>query len=134
VLTIGGLTALAAVLLALLAEPLVARLLGGGRFDEEAVSLTAGLLVAFAITIPIDSLSYPLSRALYATHNTGQSNDQPTTLRSMRQNFGGIQAPLSCETQGLRFRPIRQRRMGLPQVLSRDCVYADRLRVQCSGN
>jgi len=70
VLTIGGLTALAAVLLALLAEPLVARLLGGGRFDEEAVSLTAGLLVAFAITIPIDSLSYPLSRALYATHNT----------------------------------------------------------------
>ena len=69
VLTIGGLTALAAVLLALLAEPLVARLLGGGRFDEDAVSLTAGPLVAFAITIPIDSLS-PLSRALYATHNT----------------------------------------------------------------
>ena len=70
VATIGGLTALAAIVLAVLAETLVSRLLGGGRFDEAAVSLTAGLLVAFAITIPIDSLSYPLSRALYATHNT----------------------------------------------------------------
>ena len=35
-----------------------------------AVALTSSLLVAFAISIPIDSLSYPLSRALYATHNT----------------------------------------------------------------
>jgi putative peptidoglycan lipid II flippase len=70
VLTIGGLTALAAIALAVLAEPLVSRLLGGGRFDEAAVALTSGLLVAFAITIPIDSLSYPLSRAIYATHNT----------------------------------------------------------------
>ncbi|HET9457318.1 MAG TPA: hypothetical protein VFO78_08250, partial [Candidatus Limnocylindrales bacterium] len=25
---------------------------------------------AFAISIPLDSLTYPLSRALYATHNT----------------------------------------------------------------
>jgi putative peptidoglycan lipid II flippase len=70
VVTIGGLTALAAVALAALAEPLVSRLLGGGRFDEAAVALTSSLLVAFAITIPIDSLSYPLSRAMYATHNT----------------------------------------------------------------
>jgi putative peptidoglycan lipid II flippase len=70
VAVIGGLTALAAVILAAFAEPLVSRLLGGGRFDAEAVALTASLLVAFAISIPIDSLSYPLSRALYATHNT----------------------------------------------------------------
>jgi peptidoglycan biosynthesis protein MviN/MurJ (putative lipid II flippase) len=34
------------------------------------VALTSALLAAFAISIPIDSLSYPLSRALYATHNT----------------------------------------------------------------
>ncbi len=68
--TIGVLTALAAVALAVLAEPLVERLLGGGRFDATAVALTSSLLVAFAISIPIDSLSYPLSRALYATHNT----------------------------------------------------------------
>jgi putative peptidoglycan lipid II flippase len=70
VATIGVLTALAAVVLGVFAQPLVARLLGGGRFDETAVALTSSLLVAFAISIPIDSLSYPLSRALYATHNT----------------------------------------------------------------
>ncbi len=70
VVTIGGLTTLAAIALAILAEPLVSRLLGVGRFDAAAVALTAGLLVAFSLSIPIDSLSYPLSRALYATHNT----------------------------------------------------------------
>jgi peptidoglycan biosynthesis protein MviN/MurJ (putative lipid II flippase) len=48
----------------------VATLLGGGRFDRAAVDLTTGLLVAFAVSVPVDSLSYPLSRALYATHNT----------------------------------------------------------------
>jgi len=70
VVTIAVLTSLAAVALAVVARPLVERLLGGGRFDSDAVALTAGLLVAFAISIPIDGLSYPLSRALYATHNT----------------------------------------------------------------
>jgi putative peptidoglycan lipid II flippase len=70
VLIIGVLTTLAGIALAVLAVPLVERLLGGGKFDATAVALTAGLLVAFAISIPIDSLSYPLSRALYATHNT----------------------------------------------------------------
>ena len=70
VVTIAALTTLAAVVLAVLARPLVAVLLGGGRFGADAVGLTAGLLLAFTISIPIDSLSYPLSRALYATHNT----------------------------------------------------------------
>ena len=28
------------------------------------------MLTAYALSIPLDSLSYPLSRALYATHNT----------------------------------------------------------------
>jgi putative peptidoglycan lipid II flippase len=69
-LVIAGLTSLAAAALGVLAHPLVTVLLRGGRFDQTSVDLTAGLLVAFAITIPIDSLSYPLSRALYATHNT----------------------------------------------------------------
>jgi putative peptidoglycan lipid II flippase len=69
-LTIAALTALAAAALAVLAHPIVSILLRSGRFDQASVDLTAGLLVAFAITIPIDSLSYPLSRALYATHNT----------------------------------------------------------------
>jgi putative peptidoglycan lipid II flippase len=70
VLVIGGLTAAAGLALAILAHPIVSILLRGGRFDDASVALTAGLLVAFAITVPIDSLSYPLSRALYATHNT----------------------------------------------------------------
>jgi putative peptidoglycan lipid II flippase len=70
VVTIGALTTLAAIALAVLARPLVSILLGGGRFGPDAVALTVGLLVAFSLSIPIDSLSYPLSRALYATHNT----------------------------------------------------------------
>jgi putative peptidoglycan lipid II flippase len=70
VATIGGLTILAAIAMAILARPLVSTLLGGGRFGPEAVALTSGLLLAFTISIPIDALSYPLSRALYATHNT----------------------------------------------------------------
>jgi putative peptidoglycan lipid II flippase len=70
VVTIGGLTAAAAIVLAVGAGLVIRIFLGGGRFDEEDVALTSGLLAAFAISIPIDSLSYPLSRALYATHNT----------------------------------------------------------------
>jgi putative peptidoglycan lipid II flippase len=70
VATIGGLTAAAAILLAVGAGLVIRVFLGGGRFDEQAVRLTSSLLVAFAISIPIDSLSYPLSRAMYATHNT----------------------------------------------------------------
>ena len=70
VATIGALTALAGLVLAVLAHLLIQAFLGGGKFDTGDVALTASLLVAFAVSIPIDSLSYPLSRALYATHNT----------------------------------------------------------------
>jgi peptidoglycan biosynthesis protein MviN/MurJ (putative lipid II flippase) len=56
--------------LALVAPLLIDILLGGGAFGAEEVALTAGLLAAFAISVPLDSLTYPLSRALYATHNT----------------------------------------------------------------
>ncbi|MBI2777124.1 MAG: hypothetical protein HYX57_07655 [Chloroflexi bacterium] len=70
VAVIGGLTTLAAVLLGLGSGLVIQVFLGGGRFDAGDVRLTAGLLAAFAISIPIDSLSYPLSRAMYATHNT----------------------------------------------------------------
>jgi putative peptidoglycan lipid II flippase len=68
--TIGVLTALAALVVAAGSHLLITVFLGGGRFDAAAVELTASLLVAFAISIPIDALSYPLSRGLYATHNT----------------------------------------------------------------
>ena len=70
VLTIGVLTLVAAVLLAVLAPALIHFLLRGGDFDESDVALTASLLAAFAISVPLDGLTYPLSRGLYATHNT----------------------------------------------------------------
>ncbi len=70
VATIGGLTVLAAVAMAIVAPLLIDVLLGGGEFGAEDVATTAGLLAAFAISIPLDSLTYPLSRGLYATHNT----------------------------------------------------------------
>jgi putative peptidoglycan lipid II flippase len=68
--TIGGLTILAAIALVIVAEPLVRTLLGGGAFGPDDVDRTTTVLRAYAISIPFDSLSYPLSRALYATHNT----------------------------------------------------------------
>ncbi len=68
--TIGGLTLLAAVAVAVLAPIGIDILLGGGAFGVDDVATTAGLLAAFAISIPLDSLTYPLSRGLYATHNT----------------------------------------------------------------
>jgi putative peptidoglycan lipid II flippase len=68
--TIGGLTALAAVALAVAAPVMIDVLLGGGEFGTDDVALTASLLGAFAVSVPLDSLTYPLSRGLYATHNT----------------------------------------------------------------
>ncbi len=68
--TIGGLTVLGAIALAILAHPLVELLLGGGAFGPNDVDRTATILTAYALSIPLDSMSYPLSRALYATHNT----------------------------------------------------------------
>jgi putative peptidoglycan lipid II flippase len=68
--TILGLTTLAAVGLAVLARPVIERVHGGGAFGPADVDRTAFMLVLFAISVPLDSLAYPLSRALYATHNT----------------------------------------------------------------
>ena len=67
---IGLLTSAAAIALFVLSGILVEVLLGGGRFGPEAVALTASVVAVFAISIPFDALAYPLSRALYATHNT----------------------------------------------------------------
>jgi putative peptidoglycan lipid II flippase len=64
------LTVLAALVLAVVAHPMVDILLGGGEFGPDDVNRTATVLTAYALSIPFDSLSYPLSRALYATHNT----------------------------------------------------------------
>jgi putative peptidoglycan lipid II flippase len=70
VLTIGGLTIVAAILLAVLAHPIIAVVHGGGAFGPADVDRTAAVLALFALSVPFDSLSYPLSRALYASHNT----------------------------------------------------------------
>ena len=70
VATIAVLTTSAALALAIGAPLLVEVLLGGGAFGPDDVARTSQVLAAFALSVPFDSLSYPLSRALYATHNT----------------------------------------------------------------
>jgi putative peptidoglycan lipid II flippase len=70
VLTIGALTTLAAIGLVILGGTVIELFLGGGAFDAEDVALTTSVLTAFAISVPLESLTYPLARAIYATHNT----------------------------------------------------------------
>ncbi len=79
--TIAVLTSLAAVALFVLAGPLVSVLLGGGRFGPDDVALTTTVVAAFALSIPFDALAYPLSRGLYATHDT---------LRQVIASFTGL--------------------------------------------
>ena len=69
-LTIGVLSVLAAVGLAVVGGLAISVLLGGGAFDEEDVRVTATVLAAFAIAVPFDSLGHLVARGLYATHNT----------------------------------------------------------------
>jgi putative peptidoglycan lipid II flippase len=69
-LTVGGLTILAAVGLFVLSGTLVDVLLGGGRFEADDAARTTALVAAFALSVPFDALAYPLSRGLYATHDT----------------------------------------------------------------
>ncbi len=70
VATIAVLTTLAAAAMFVVAEFGIRLLLGGGRFGEEDIARTSLVLAAFALSVPFDALSYPLSRGLYATHNT----------------------------------------------------------------
>ena len=70
VVTVAALTIAAAVALAVLAHPIIAIVHGGGQFTSADVDRTAFVLALFALSIPFDSLAYPLSRALYASHNT----------------------------------------------------------------
>ncbi len=79
--TIALLTTAAAIGLFVLSMPLVDRLLGGGEFDAEDVTRTAAVVAAFAFSIPFDALAYPLSRGLYATHDT---------LRQVVSSFAGL--------------------------------------------
>ncbi|MFN2418700.1 MAG: lipid II flippase MurJ [Candidatus Limnocylindria bacterium] len=68
--SIALLTTVAALVLAAVGELAIRVLLGGGAFDAEDVTLTSAVLAAFAISIPFESLTHLLSRAIYATRNT----------------------------------------------------------------
>jgi putative peptidoglycan lipid II flippase len=64
------LTMIAAVALVLVGEMAIRILLGGGAFDAEDVAMTSMVLAAFALSVPFESLSHLLSRAIYATRHT----------------------------------------------------------------
>jgi putative peptidoglycan lipid II flippase len=68
--TIAVLTTAGALALALAGGLAIRILLGGGAFDEGDVARTTAILSVFAISIPLESLTHLLSRALYATRNT----------------------------------------------------------------
>jgi putative peptidoglycan lipid II flippase len=68
--SVAVLTTLAAGALFVVSGTLVEVLLGGGRFGADDVTRTATVVAAFALSIPFDALAYPLSRGLYATHDT----------------------------------------------------------------
>jgi putative peptidoglycan lipid II flippase len=80
-LTIGLLTGIAAIGLFVLSGVLVEVLLGGGEFGPDDVALTSAVVAAFAFSVPFDALAYPLSRGLYATHDT---------IRQVVSSFAGL--------------------------------------------
>jgi putative peptidoglycan lipid II flippase len=70
VATIAVLTVAAAFALLLLSRFAIELFLGGGAFVKADVDRTSALLSIFAFSVPIESLTYPLARAIYATRNT----------------------------------------------------------------
>lgn len=64
------LTSISAIILAGISFLLVKTLFGGGAFTEKAVNTTSSLLVAYTISIPLESLMHLLARAHYALGNT----------------------------------------------------------------
>lgn len=68
--SIGLITTIAAIGLFVVGEVAIRVLLGGGAFGEDDVALTATVLAAFALSVPFESLTHLLSRAIYATRHT----------------------------------------------------------------
>lgn len=64
------LTSLSAIVLALAGELLIGVLLGGGKFDAQAVHFTGVILAAYCLSIPLESVMHLLARAHYALQNT----------------------------------------------------------------
>ena len=60
----------AAIALYLVSGLVIDLFLGGEAFDEEDVRRTSLVLGLFAISVPLESLTHLLARAVYATHNT----------------------------------------------------------------
>ena len=65
VVTVG-----AAIGLIVVGELAIRVLLGGGAFDDGDVALVASTLADFALSVPFESISHLLSRAIYATRHT----------------------------------------------------------------
>ena len=63
-------TVAAAIGLIVVGELAIGILLGGGAFDDRDVALVATTLAAFALSVPFESTSHLLSRAIYATRHT----------------------------------------------------------------
>ena len=68
--SITAVTVVSAIGLILFGEVAVGVLLGGGAFGDRDVALVATTLAAFALSVPFESLSHLLSRAIYATRHT----------------------------------------------------------------
>jgi putative peptidoglycan lipid II flippase len=69
-LSIGLLTTAAAIVLFVLSGWVIGTLLGGEAFDASDIALTSLTLSAFAISVPFESLTHLLSRAIFATRHT----------------------------------------------------------------
>ncbi len=67
---IGAFATAAAIALFLVRGLLIGVLLGGGAFDSEDVARTTLVLGAFTLSIPLESWTHLLARALYATRTT----------------------------------------------------------------
>ena len=63
-------TTAAALVLVVVGEFAIRVFLGGGAFDADDVARTSLVLGAFAVSIPFESLTHLLSRAIYATRHT----------------------------------------------------------------
>jgi len=68
--SISVVTLVSAIALILLGELAIRVLLGGGAFGDRDVALVATTLAAFALSVPFESISHLLSRAIYATRHT----------------------------------------------------------------
>jgi putative peptidoglycan lipid II flippase len=69
-ITIVAITSAAGLAIFLVGRFFVGLFLGGGAFDTLAVDRTSATLEAFALSVPLESLTHLLSRAIYATRNT----------------------------------------------------------------